>query len=220
MIREIDISADEKQINFREFNIQTHCIVDLFLRNLDPIKIDKFVKISISLFNYEPQRSQIRADDVLLINLQEDLSYFWTLSNDDRKHWILKKVVDTLYLLSKTYQFDTGCISRAYRDCLAQNIRNEYIHGEIQFEKSKGRFALIFCRHSSDRFEIFAHVYNEAGVKIGVKKLAESRPIWAAYLPFLGKVSKSKEGIVLTTADRKTKFTCDFTYEGTDDTFN
>lgn len=220
MIRDLSLSAIPKHINFSGFNIQTHCVIDMFLRYLDHLEIGGFEKIAIKIYDFEPERFIIEADNVLLINVKDDLSHFMTLNNNDRKYWILKKVVDTLHLLSKTYQFDTNIVNRAYEQCLSQNIRNEYTHGEIQYSKDKSRFGLIFCKHSSEKFEIFAHIYNEEGSKVGTKKLIETRPIWDSYLPYLGKVSKNKEGIVLTSADRKTKFTCDFNYEESDETLN
>lgn len=216
MIRDLSLSAIPKHVNFAGFNIQTHCVIDMFLRYLQQLEIKKFEKIAIKLFDFQPERFTIEADNVLLVNVQDDLNQFISLNSNDRKHWMLKKVVDTLHHLSETYKFDTNIVNSAYKQCLAQNLRNEYTHGEIQYSNDKSRFGLVFCKHSTDKFEILAQIFNEKGTKVGTKKLIETRPIWDSYLPYLGKVSTSNGEIVLNSADGKTKLTCEFTFEGND----
>lgn len=210
MVKEITIGAIPKQINYREFNIQAHTVADMFSRFIVDLKIKNFEKIAIRLYDIEPQMPILEANDVLLINIQQDLKDYFNLKADEKKYWILTKVFDHLVALISNYKFDINIIRKAYETCLVLNINNVFVHGEIQYSKSRNNFGLIVCNHLSDKFEISAHIFNKNGIKVGIKKLVDTDPFWPSYCELLGKVKNNGEEIILYSVDKKARYSCPF----------
>jgi len=210
MIRDISISAIPKQEKHRDFNLQTHFVADLYLRFFTEVKCGNFEKISIRLFNNKPSTKVFELDKVIMLDLEEDISSFFSMNDIERKFWILKKIYDSILFLSKTYPIDEKKIRQAYKKCLTLEVNNQYSHGEIQYSNGHSYSGLIICRHLSSSFIIEVHIFDQKGIKINCIQLVETAPYWTEFEEYLGEVKSNDEEIILYGRDKKRKIGCKF----------
>ncbi|MFT5600502.1 MAG: hypothetical protein ACI9N1_000737 [Flavobacteriales bacterium] len=209
-LQDLSLRSVKSYNRFKEFNLQTHHIVELILRYIIGFNYKKIKKISISILPFEPKVMVLDAGNVMLIKRKVDLDPFFELSDLDKSYYLLDLIVDSLSLLYKGNKPLESMVSNAYKLCLEKKCTNEFIHGEITYSINKNYYGYFICHHKINVFEIEGQIYDNEGIIVFSKTIVSCAPYWLEYSEFLGHVIWEDCGLVLYDTSKSEKIICEF----------
>jgi len=147
-LKDISISGlPNSSYNVVRFNWQTHCIEDLYLRNLIPYKNDFIKKLNVILIGKDDQdrfsstglklnvfQNMLSIGEVFL---HFDFEIYEKTDEYNKKQMVLNKIQQGFEVFSKGTMADFSPFKKAYQKCMEAKLENELVLKENLLSKNK-----------------------------------------------------------------------------------
>lgn len=216
-LADLSIGAIPNSVHERiGFNWETHCVRDIYLRNLLPYKNKHIEKLNIILVGPGEQVTtsllstgmQIgRFSNLLSIGeilLDFDFESYFKKSDFEKKLSVLKKVLEGFNAFATQTDSDPKPFADSYEKCLEQNIEDQYLYKEVAC-RSKTHTVKVFIKVDLQKLEVFGVFQDGTGEIISRKVFFKTKPA-ALYDEYLGDVVWSAENEVTLYGRRRDEF--------------
>jgi hypothetical protein len=187
------------------FNWDTHCIEDLYLRNLLPYKNNFIRKLNIVLVGEADKELFSRTDlpigefnnDGLSIGevlLHFDFEAYYGKDEYGKKLDMLNKIQEGFEIFSKQTKSDPTPFKFAYQKCVDQKLVNEYVYKEA-FSKNRKYKVQVFIKVDIKKLEVVGVFLDKEGNKVSETIFFTRKPD-ALYHYYLGNVKWVNENQV------------------------
>jgi hypothetical protein len=171
IFREGSNSGDLTTFNItRMFNMQTHCMEDLYLRNLRPLRNNAITKLAVVLI--DPSSAQVAAsqgikfqifkeiESIGAVHLQFDFEMYFALNDYGKRLAVLERIQEGVEIFCQATGTDLLLFEEAYNKCIEARLENEYVLKANVNSKDKKFSATVVLRMDLNKLQAVAIVKN------------------------------------------------------------
>lgn len=186
------------------FNWETHCMEDIYLRNILPYKNKHIKKLNIVLVGTEEKERMANTgltvgkfSNLLSIGevfLEFDFERYYKKDDYGKKLEILDKILAGFIAFANQTNTDPAPFKEGYQKCLDQKLEDEYLYKEA-VSGNKAFRVKVFIKVDLTKLEVTGVFFDKQGNRLSEKIFFTRKPE-ALYHYYLGNVVWSGENEV------------------------
>jgi len=194
MIRDIEISMEFSKTNiekYKEFNMSTKWVTDVYLRMLVELKVQNIKKILIECAEHTINKvANYDNDDlgVQIVRRQIDLNKYLELSDVEKKKWGILLLISGFEEVHKHFNFPIEKIHSVSKELNNIHFVNHYYLKKPVPSPNNQYKAILWVEYEIQKFSLFVHLFNKEEKIIKKVLIKTVKPGWISYFPILGNI--------------------------------
>lgn len=172
----------------RRFDLESRCIVSMFLRLLGKYKTKDCCKIVIDCVEKAIQTDYSCWMGICLVHHELDYIDFFPKGNQEKKQIIFQIIKESIYNIAKERSWDLTPLQDAFNKIEELDYNNSWVFGKKVKSPSKLYTAELYIEHKIEKIDIFAVIRNKKDEIVEKKLIITEAPTEWVYTQYLGKL--------------------------------
>ena len=172
----------------RRFDLETRCIVSMFLRLLGKYKNKDSAKILIDCVEKTTLTDYSSVFGICLVQYELDYIDFFNKNNYAKKQAILQIVKESICNIAKEKDWDLTPFEYAFNKIEELEYKNFWVFGKKSKSPSKLYTAELYLEHKIEAIDFFVVIRNKQGEIVEKKLIITESPSEWVYTKYLGKL--------------------------------
>lgn len=177
----------------RKFDLETRCMVDMFLRLLGKFKTKNCSKILIDCVEKSPEIEcpcyKGSVEGIGLVEYELDYKDFFAKDNYEKKKIVIKIIKECLYAIVEEQQLDLSNLDSVFNKIEELEYTNFWVLGKKVKSPNKLYTAELYIEHNIESIDFFAVVRNKQDEIVEKKLIVTELPSRWMYNQYLGKLA-------------------------------
>lgn len=176
----------------RRFELETRCVISMFLRLLGKYKTKNCSKIVIDCVENELTKKcpsyMGSCAGIGLVRYELDYIKFFNINSNEKKQSILQIIKESFYTIGKEEKWDLNPIEETITKVQELNYDNFWVYGKSVKSPNKSYTAELYIEHHIEKIDFFIVVRNKQNEIIKKKLIITEKPSEWFYAKYFGKL--------------------------------
>lgn len=173
----------------RRFELETRCVVSMFLRLLGKYKTKDCSKIVIDCVEKETKTDYSCYMGICLVHYQLDYVEFFTKNDDEKKQIIFEIIKKSICNIAKKKDWDLEPLEDVFNKIVGLDYNNFWVFGKKVKSPSKLYTVELYIEHKVETIDFFAVIRNKQDEVIEKKLIFKEAPSEWIYTKYMGKLA-------------------------------
>lgn len=187
-LKELDLGCHElERTEQRRFRHEVRSVCALVARHLPKTMNEKYWKVLVLCVSGEPKAEPIDQLGVAFVEIQRDVSGFFTLEKEEKQRWVLAALREGVAKVAASTDLDPGSFEEAFKEAERLNFENIW-RWKAKTSTDRRLKAEIWIEHDLEECRLVGVITTKAGERLASMTLATTAPDEFAFTRFLGKI--------------------------------